>query len=42
MLRWKNYNALYLLSIEKIFVLSIICRECKVEDEKIFKEGRTN
>ena len=48
MKRWKNYFALFVVSIENLknlkyhtyqtFVLSIICIKWKNEDEKIFKE----
>ena len=48
--RWKNYTALFVLSIKymknlkyhtsstKTLVLSIVCSKCKNEDEKLFTE----
>ena len=43
--KWKNYIALFVVGIEilkkkkkKKSILSIICRKCKNEEEKIFKE----
>ena len=42
--KWKNYIALFVVGIEilkkkkKKSILSIICRKCKNEEEKIFKK----
>ena len=37
--RWKKkYIALFVISIEKTLVLSIICSKCKNEVEKLYKE----
>ena len=34
----KKYIALFVISIEKTLVLSIICSKCKNEVEKLYKE----